>query len=115
MVAVLHDEDVTDEHKKDWCVNETEVSHKIESEKKSFIQEKTAEIADQQDQVATLSEEIKGLTAKLNDLDKTVHEMSETRKEEHQEFVDAYATSGTAIRLIAKAIKRLEKFYSPEK
>lgn len=115
MVAVLHDEDVTDEHKKSWCVNETEVSTGIESEKKSFIEQKTAEITDQTDQVATLSEEIKGLVSKLNDLDKTVHEMSETRKEEHQEFVDAFATSGTAIRLISKAIKRLEKFYSPEK
>lgn len=115
MVSVLHDQDVTDEHKKDWCVNETEVSHKIEAEKKSVLEQVTAEIADQEDQVATLSEEIKGLIAKINDLDKTVHELSVQRKSEHQEFVDNFATSGTAIRLIDKAIKRLEKFYSPEK
>lgn len=38
------------------------------------------------------------------------HERKSTRS-----FVDAYATSGTAIRLINKAITRLEKFYSPEK
>merc|ERR1719217_1600138 len=44
-----------------------------------------------------------------------VHEATEERKTEHQEFVDAFATSATAIRLIDKAIKRLEKFYSPEK
>jgi len=115
MVAVLHDEDVSDEHKKNWCVNETDVSHKIESERKSFLEQITSEIADQEDQVATLSEEIKALTEKINSLDKMVSDLSQQRKEEHQEFVDTYATSGTAIRLITKAIKRLEKFYSPEK
>merc|ERR1719387_2981493 len=44
-----------------------------------------------------------------------VHEATEDRKAAHQEFVDAFATSATALRLIDKAIKRLEKFYSPEK
>merc|ERR1719335_755035 len=44
-----------------------------------------------------------------------VHETTENRKAEHQEFVDMFATSATAIRLVNKAIKRLEKFYSPEK
>merc|ERR1712093_491994 len=44
-----------------------------------------------------------------------VHEATEQRKSEHQEFTDSFATSATAIRLIDKAIKRLEKFFSPEK
>jgi hypothetical protein len=44
-----------------------------------------------------------------------VHEATEQRKAEHQEFVDSFATSATALRLVDKAIKRLEKFYSPEK
>merc|ERR1719265_1381177 len=101
--------------KKDWCTNETEISHKIESEKMAFIEAKTSEIAEQEDDIATLTEEIKGLTAKISELDKMVHETSEQRKEEHQEFVDSFATSATAVRLIKKAITRLEKFYSPQK
>merc|ERR1719386_131858 len=44
-----------------------------------------------------------------------VHETTEERKAQHQEFVDMFATSATAIRLVSKAITRLEKFYSPEK
>merc|ERR1719335_1861982 len=115
MVAVLHDEDVTDEHKKDWCANETEISVKIEADKKSFIDQKASEIAEEEDQIATLTEEIDNLIAKVAELDKMVHEMTEQRKKEHQEFVDAFATSGTAIKLIDKAIRRLEKFYSPKK
>jgi len=115
MVGVLHDEDVGDEHKKAWCANETEVSHSIEAEKKDTIEKTSAEIAEQEDELATLIADIKGLNAKIADLDKLVHETTENRKAEHQEFVDMFATSATAIRLIGKAIKKLEKFYSPEK
>merc|ERR1719191_1846127 len=63
---------------------------------------------------ATIAE-IKALTEKIAELDKMVHEATEQRKEQHQEFVDSFATSATALRLIDKAIKRLEKFYMPEK
>merc|ERR1719160_1671667 len=115
MVGVMHDEDVGDEHKKAWCANETKVSHGIEAEKKDLIEKTEAEISEQTDLLATTVQEIKDLTNKIQDLDKLVHETTEDRKAEHQEFVDMFATSATAIRLVDKAIKRLEKFYSPEK
>merc|ERR1719487_1941744 len=115
MVGILHDEDVTDEHKKAWCANETEVSHGIEAAKKELIEKTTTEISEEEDQLATLASEIKALTEHIAATDKMVHEGTEQRKEEHQEFTDSFATSATAIRLIDKAIKRLEKFYSPEK
>merc|ERR1719359_580968 len=115
MIGVMHDEDVGDEHKKAWCANETQVSEGIETEKEELIEKTTALVADQEDQLATLAAEIKGLTEKIQELDKLVHETTEQRKAEHQEFVDMFATSATAIRLVDKAIKRLEKFYSPEK
>jgi len=115
MVGVLHDEDVGDEHKKAWCVNETHVAHSIEAEKEDKIEKTTTEISEQEDQLATLIAEIKALTANIAMTDKMVHEATEQRKEEHQDFVDSFATSATALRLIDKAIKRLEKFYSPEK
>jgi len=115
MVAVLHDEDVGDEHKKAWCANETETNHALEAEKKTLMEKTEATITESEDTIATLAEEIKGLTLKIQELDKMVHEATEQRKAEHQEFVDSFATSTTAIRLVTKAIKRLEKFYSPEK
>merc|ERR1719388_348704 len=115
MVGVMHDEDVGDEHKKAWCANETEVMHGIEAEKKDLIEKTTSEIEEQEDLLATTVAEIKGLTEKIAELDKMVHETTEDRKAQHQEFVDMFATSATAIRLVSKAITRLEKFYSPEK
>jgi hypothetical protein len=89
--------------------------HGLEADKKDTIEKTTAEISEQEDQITTLTAEIKDLTIKVQELDKLVHETTETRKAEHQEFVDMFATSATAIRLIDKAIKKLEKFYSPEK
>merc|ERR1719217_482505 len=115
MVGVMHDEDVGDEHKKAWCANETEVMHGVEAEKKDLIEKTSTEISEQEDLLSTTVAEIKDLTTKIADLDKMVHETTEDRKEEHQEFVDMFATSATAIRLVSKAITRLEKFYSPEK
>jgi septal ring factor EnvC (AmiA/AmiB activator) len=115
MVGVMHDEDVGDEHKKAWCANETEVQHEVEAQKKDMIEKTEAEISEQEDLLETTISEIKGLTEKIQELDKMVHETTANRKDEHQEFVDMFATSTTAIRLVNKAIKRLEKFYSPEK
>lgn len=115
MVGVMHDEDVNDEHKKEWCANETKVQHEVEAQKKDAIEKTSAEITEQEDLLETTIAEIKDLTEKIQELDKMVHETTENRKSEHQEFVDAFATSTTAIRLVKKAIVRLEKFYSPEK
>merc|ERR1719301_473825 len=91
------------------------IAHKIEAEKQETIEKTKTEIAEQEDELATTIAEIKALTEKIAALDKMVHEATENRKEQHQEFVDSFATSATALRLIDKAIKRLEKFYSPEK
>merc|ERR1719378_74747 len=115
MVGVLHDEDVGDEHKKAWCANETTIAHSIEAEKQETIEKTKTEIAEQEDELATTVAEIKALTEKIAELDKMVHEATENRKEQHQEFVDSFATSATALRLIDKAITRMEKFYGPQK
>merc|ERR1719171_1705575 len=89
--------------------------HGVEAEKKDLIEKLTTEISEQEDQLATTVAEIKELTEGIAALDKMVHETTEDRKAQHQEFVDMFATSATAIRLVSKAITRLEKFYSPEK
>jgi hypothetical protein len=115
MVGVLHDEDVGDEHKKAWCANETEIAYKIKAEKEATIAKLTATITEEEDMLATTIAEIKALNEGIAALDKMVHEATEDRKAAHQEFVDAFATSATALRLIDKAIKRMEKFYMPEK
>jgi hypothetical protein len=113
MVEVLHDDDVNDEHKKDWCANETVVIHQLEADKEALHAqlEKTIEKLD--DRLAALTQDIKTLTMEIEDLDKEVFEASNLRKEEHKAFAADYANMEAAKGLIKKAAARLQKFYSP--
>merc|ERR1719420_1854965 len=114
MVHVLHDEDVADEHKKDWCANETEATNNLHNEKTSLSQQLLAQLEEMADSLASTEEDIKTLTETIAENDKNVHEASEQRKKEHQEFVDAFSTLDSAKRLVEKAMIRLGKFYSPK-
>jgi len=114
MVSVLHDEDVGDEIKKDWCANETEVNEGIKTAKTAELQRLSSEIEDIEDNLASLVEETKALGQNIQGLDKDVFEWTAQRKKEHDQFLDMFATSGTAIRLVEKAMVRLQKFYSPK-
>eukprot|EP00746_Dinoflagellata_sp_MGD_P086570 gnl/MRDRNA2_/MRDRNA2_34276_c0_seq1.p1 gnl/MRDRNA2_/MRDRNA2_34276_c0~~gnl/MRDRNA2_/MRDRNA2_34276_c0_seq1.p1 ORF type:complete len:534 (+),score=161.32 gnl/MRDRNA2_/MRDRNA2_34276_c0_seq1:74-1603(+) len=114
MVSVLHDEDVNDEVKKSYCFNETQVNDALFASKKAEMTQISSSYDEMMDSQATLAEEIKVLQQTIAEIDKEVHEATVQRKTEHQEFVDAFATSETAIRLVTKAINRLQKFYSPK-
>jgi hypothetical protein len=114
MVSVLHDEDVNDEVKKSYCNNETEVNDALFASKKAELSQISSKYDEMIDSQATLVEEMKALEQTIAEIDKEVHEATVQRKKEHQEFVDEFATSGTAIRLVTKAINRLQKFYSPK-
>merc|ERR1719262_1860248 len=80
----------------------------------SEIKRLDSEIEDVEDNLATLSEEIKTLVANIQALDKDVFDWTTQRKKEHEQFLNEFATSQTALRLISKAMLRLEKFYSPK-
>merc|ERR1719272_254681 len=114
MVKNLHEEDVNDEVKKIWCANETEVNEALKVSKTTELNQVTAKMEEMEDSLATLTEELKALGESIAATDKEVHELTVQRKAEHQEFIDAFSTSATAISLIGKAIMRLEKFYNPE-
>jgi len=114
MVHVLHDDDVEDEHKKDWCANETEVTSQLQTDKQNLVEKLKADIANMGDALEQTNADIKVLEETIAALDKDVHEATEQRKKEHAEFVNAFATMDTARRLIDKAATRLEKFYNPK-
>merc|ERR1719313_639826 len=114
MVHVLHDDDVEDEHKKDWCANETEVTTNLQTEKQNLVEKLKADIANMGDALDETKADIKVLEETIAALDKSVHDATEQRKKEHAEFVNAFATMDTARRLIDKAATRLEKFYNPK-
>merc|ERR1719321_78644 len=114
MVHVLHDEDVADEHKKEWCANETEKVNQIKSEKQELTDQLSASIEQMTDSIAQLVDDIKVINEEIAANDKEVYETTELRKKEHQEFVDTFSTLDTARRLIDKAATRLHKFYHPK-
>jgi len=113
MVETLHEDDVGDEHKKDWCANETMVIHQLEADKEALHAQLEKDIEALDNKLGTLTEEIKTLTMEIEDLDKDVFEASELRKEEHAAFATDYANMDAAKGLIKKAAARLQKFYSP--
>eukprot|EP00746_Dinoflagellata_sp_MGD_P124572 gnl/MRDRNA2_/MRDRNA2_59170_c0_seq1.p1 gnl/MRDRNA2_/MRDRNA2_59170_c0~~gnl/MRDRNA2_/MRDRNA2_59170_c0_seq1.p1 ORF type:complete len:739 (+),score=261.77 gnl/MRDRNA2_/MRDRNA2_59170_c0_seq1:97-2313(+) len=114
MVETLHEDDVSDEHKKDWCANETVVIHQLEADKEALHAQLEKTIEGLDNKLTTLTEEIKTLTMEIEDLDKEVYEASELRKKEHAAFAGDYANMDAAKALIKKAADRLAKFYSPK-
>merc|ERR1719316_1933231 len=114
MVHILHDEDVEDEHKKEFCSNETEKLNMQKTEKQDLTDQLTHSIEEMDDELAQLKDDIKAIEEEIATNDKEVYEATALRKKEHQEFVDTFSTLDTARRLIDKAANRLHKFYNPK-
>merc|ERR1719380_262156 len=64
--------------------------------------------------IATLTEAIAALEEGIEELDKSVAEATATRKEEHEDFVQALAANNAAKDILGIAKNRLNKFYNPK-
>jgi len=113
MVEVLHDDDVNDEHKKEFCVNETTTFTQINDEKLALKDELEKSIEVMTTDLEQLKADIKQLESDINSNDQEVLDLTKIRKEEHEEFVKAYQANDVAVQLIDKAANRLNKFYNP--
>merc|ERR1719221_1707738 len=71
-------------------------------------------IADAEEAIATLKSEIEALEDGIKALDKSVAEATETRKEEHDDYVETLAANSAAKDLLGFAKNRLNKFYNPK-
>jgi len=114
MVEVLHNDDVNDEHKKDFCANETETYWQLEQDKLHLVDQLTATIDKNTAELKQVEADITMLEEEIATLDKEVSMATALRKKEHTEFVNTFATMETARRLIDKAANRLQKFYNPK-
>jgi len=114
MVKLLGEEQIGDDAKKKYCEAELdktedelkEVDHQIEDLEKA--------IEDTTEAIATLTDEIKALEEGIKKLDKSVAEATETRKEEHDDFVQELAANTAAKDILGIAKNRLNKFYNPK-
>merc|ERR1719426_703136 len=96
LVVELKAEQGIDNDKKSYCLAEFD---KAEDKKKGLeldISDLGKAIDDGEESIATLAGEIKALTKGIKDLDKSVAEATETRKEEHDDYVETLAANTAA-------------------
>merc|ERR1719253_1886876 len=114
LVVDLKAEQGVDDDKKAYCLAEFD---KAEDKKKGLdldISDLSKAIADAEETIATLKSEIAALEDGIKKLDKSVAEATETRKEEHDDFVETLAQNTAAKDLLGFAKNRLNKFYNPK-
>jgi septal ring factor EnvC (AmiA/AmiB activator) len=114
MVALLKQEQVDDESKKEYC----SIQFDQFDDKKKDLEHKSSDletsIEDAQGAIATLKSEIKELEAGISALDKSVVEATEQRKLEHEDYLELMASDAAAKDLLGFAKNRLNKFYNPK-
>merc|ERR1719487_2652331 len=114
LVVELKAEQGIDNDKKTYCLAEFD---KAEDKKKGLeldISDLEKAIADGEESIATLAGEIKALTKGIKDLDKSVAEATDSRKAEHDDYVETLAANNGAKDLLDFAKNRLNKFYNPK-
>merc|ERR1719145_564524 len=113
MVAMLKQEQLDDEHKKEYCELQFDES---DDKKKSleFTLEKTeTSIEKTESGIAQATEDIASLTAAIKALDEAVAEATAQRKAENEEYKALIASDSAAKELLEIAKNRLNQFYNP--
>jgi hypothetical protein len=114
MVGTLKQEQLDDDHKKEYCAEQFDFA----DDKKKGLEQKIngleTTIIDAKDGITKLGEEIDGLEDQIKATDKQVAEMTEQRKDESKEYQELMASNGAAKELLGFAKNRLNKFYNPK-
>merc|ERR1719502_2160964 len=114
LVVDLKAEQAIDEDKKAYCLKEIDAAEDKKKGLELDVADLEKAIADAKESIATLAAEIAALEDGIKKLDKSVAEATETRKEEHDDFVATLAANTAAKDLLAFAKNRLNKFYNPK-
>merc|ERR550532_2681412 len=114
MVGLLKKEQGDDDHKKEYCAMQFDVSDDKRKAVERNIAGEEAAIAAAKEAIATLTQEINALEAGIRALDKSVAEATAQRKAENTEFKALMASNTAAKEVIAFAKNRLNKFYNPK-
>jgi len=114
LVDTLKAEQTDDDHKKEYCGTQLDMTDDKKKELERSVSDKEAAIASAEEGLAALKEEIASLEAGIKSLDKSVAEATEQRKEEHEEFTSLMASNTAAKELLGLARNRLYKFYNPK-
>merc|ERR1719253_1814914 len=114
LVVLLKQEQMDDEHKKEYCQQQLDHADDSKKELEKGIADATASIETAQESIATLTEEIASLEKSIKAMDKDVAEQTEQRKEENAEYQELMSSNAAAKQLLEYAKNRLNKFYNPK-
>merc|ERR1719502_2104234 len=114
MVALLKQEQVDDDNKKEYCEKQIDQTEDKVKELELTVSDLAKAIADGKENVATLAEEIEALADGIKALDKQVAEATDERKEESAENQETLQNDNAAKELIGMAKNRMNKFYNPK-
>mmetsp|Transcript_12647 Transcript_12647/g.23252 ORF Transcript_12647/g.23252 Transcript_12647/m.23252 type:complete len:366 (-) Transcript_12647:51-1148(-) len=113
MVKLLGAEQLDDDHKKEYCEAQFDVSDDKKKGLEHSISSLETVIADLEETIATAASDIEALVAGIASLDKSVADATAQRQSEHEEFVELMASDAAAKELLDFAKNRLNKFYNP--
>merc|ERR1719327_2200594 len=113
MNEVLEGEQVADDKQDVWCLSELDKAKEEAKATEEDIGDLAAAIDSQRDEIETTAAQIEDLKKGLEQLDKDVAEVTEQRKDEHEEYIDEAAANQAAVDLLGMAKNRLNKFYNP--
>jgi septal ring factor EnvC (AmiA/AmiB activator) len=114
LVVDLKAEQGVDNDKKSYCLDEFDKAEDKKKELDLDISDLDKAIADAEESIATLKSEVAALQDGIKALDKSVAEATETRKQEHDDYVETLAANTAAKDLLGFAKNRLNKFYNPK-
>jgi len=114
MVATLKTEQQDDDHKKEYCAKQFDLSDDKKKGLERSVSDLETVIEDAKEGISTTEAEIKSLQDTIKALDKSVAEATEQRKEENEDFTELIASDSAAQELLGFAKNRLNKFYNPK-
>jgi septal ring factor EnvC (AmiA/AmiB activator) len=114
MVALLNEEQLDDDHKKEYCEMQFDFTEDKKKELERAVSKLETAIDDAKEGIATLTSDIAALNDGIVALDKSVAEATEQRKEENSDYKTLMQNDAAAKDIMAFAKNRLNKFYNPK-
>merc|ERR1719311_1811606 len=114
MVAVLKQEQLDDDHKKEYCNTQFDLADDKKKGLERTVSNLEKALAKGKEGISTHVAEIKALEEGIVALDKSVAEATEQRKEENSDYTELMASDAAAKELLGFAKNRLNKFYNPK-
>jgi len=114
MVALLKEEGLDDEHKKEYCTMQFDYTEDKKKDLERSVSDLETAIEDAKEGVAQLKIDMEALDDGIKALDKSVAEATEQRKEENSDYTELMASNSAAKEILKFAKNRLNKFYNPK-